>query len=550
MTTTTTSSNATSANITTTTTTPARVYSKFQQAIFADVQEGEGHTMVSAKPGSGKSTTMLASLDHLPMKDGKRPKVIILAFSNKIRDEMKARAPKWVTVMGLNSLGMRLCLDRISKGLQVDEGKVPSILEDLIKARLPRYLAALKAEAETETDKDERELAWEVYRDERKSYLRAANKIVSLSRATLSMKIEEIGAMIDDRGIDLPARDEDNGEDHATTDREEMIRICRRTLEICYEERAKSIDYDNQLWLPIVLKMAFTQYDYVLVDEVQDLSAVQIQMILRSCKPGGRIIAVGDERQCIFAFRGADYRTMTRVREALGAKVLPLSVCYRCAAGIVREAKAIVPDIEAAPGAPEGIVRTTLLDKVGSEVQPGDFVLSRTNAPLMELCMDLLRQGRPAVIAGVDVTEKFESMILRSRAKDVEGLLAWVQGWLDREVERLERKNIDPKRAEDLAACMRVLCEGVETLDQVRGRMRDMFAEKASDDMIVLSSVHRAKGLEKDRAFLLCWTFCTEREDQTEAERIEEENLLYVAITRAKKELIYVQEREESQSKK
>src|SRR5208282_600639 len=447
---------------------PARLYSVFQQAIFADVQDGTGHTMVSAKPGSGKSTTMLASLDHLPMVNGKRPSVIILAFSNKIRDEMKARAPKWVTVMGMNSLGMRLCLNGISRSLQVDEGKVASILEDLVKSRLPRYLAALKAEATAETNREERELAFEAYRDERKSYLRTANKIISLCKATLSMKVEEISAMIDDRGIDLPARGEDDGEndgeDHTETDREEMVRICRRTLEICYQEREKSIDFDDQLWLPIVLKMAFRQYDYVLIDEVQDLSAVQIQMILRSCKPGGRIIAVGDERQCIFAFRGADYRTMGRVREALNAKVLPLSVCYRCAVGIVREAKRIVPDIEAAPGAPEGIVRTTLLDKIGGELQPGDFVISRTNAPLMELCLDLLRQGRPAVIAGVDVTEKFESMILRSRAKDVEGLLAWVSDWLEREVLRLEKKNLDPKRAEDLAACMRVLCEGVETL--------------------------------------------------------------------------------------
>jgi DNA helicase II / ATP-dependent DNA helicase PcrA len=532
-----------------TSTAPARLYSVFQQAIFSDVQEGEGHTIVSAKPGSGKSTTMLASLDHLPMKNGKRPKVIILAFSNKIRDEMKLKAPKWVNVMGMNSLGMRLCLERIGRTIQVDEGKVSSILVDLLQGQLPRYLAAIKAEAESETNPDEREIAFEAYRDERKHYLRTANKIVSLCKATLAMKVEEIGAMIDDRGIDLPSRDEDDGGNHAEVDRQEMIRICRRTLELCYQERTKSIDFDDQLWLPIVLKMEFPQYDYVLVDEVQDLSAVQIQMILRSCAPGGRIIAVGDERQCIFAFRGADYRTMARVKEALSAKVLPLSVCYRCATSIVREAKTIVADIEAAPGAPEGVVRHTALDKVGAEVQPGDFILSRTNAPLMELCMELLRQGRPAVIAGVDVTEKFESMILRSRAKDVEELLAWVESWLEREVERLEKKNIDPKRAEDLAACMRVLCEDVQTLGQVRARMKSMFADKASDSMIVLSSTHRAKGLEKDRAFLLRWTFCAGKEDQTEAERIEEENLLYVAITRARKELVYVTERQEENSK-
>ena len=253
------------------TATPARIFSTFQQAIFADVQKGQGHTIVEAGPGSGKTTTMLASLDHIPK--GKR--VILLAFSNKIRDELKARAPKrpGITVLGLNQLGMRACVANIGGDLEVNEGKVPSILEDLVDARLPRYLAHIKAEAEAEKDPDLSSIAMATYEDERWQYLRTARKIVGLCKATLSMKAEEISRMLDDRSVDLPSDaptgepgEREGQEDHAEEDRAEMIRLCRRVLEISWEERKKGVDFDDQIWLPVVMKMRLPQFDYVLIE--------------------------------------------------------------------------------------------------------------------------------------------------------------------------------------------------------------------------------------------------------------------------------------------
>ena len=528
----------------------ARVYSPFQQDIFINVADGTGHTCVEAGPGSGKTTTMIASLDHVP--PGKR--VIMLAFSNKIRDELKSRAPQGVTVLGLNQLGMRACLSNISMNLEVDEGKVPAILEDLVSARAPRYLAALLRDAEALQDPEDRELAMESYRDERRQYLRAAHKIVGLAKATLSSKPEEIRFMLDDRGVELPTDvPEENpdgsngpdaeGEDHSEEDRAEMIRLVRRVLEISWQEREKSIDYDDQIWLPIVMNMRLPQYDYVFIDEVQDLTPCQLEMVMRVCRPGGRIFAIGDEYQSIFAFRGADHRTMRNIRVRLNAKSLPLSICYRCAKSIVAEAKKIVPRIEAAPDAPEGVVRSTVLARLGDELRPGDFVISRTNAPLVELCMELLRDERPAVIQGVDLTDKFMGLIKKSRAKTVEELEEWVEEWREREGARLERKHKDPKVADDTAASLLALCEDARSVEHVKSRVERLFSDQSTEGKIILSSTHRAKGLETDRAFLLSWTFSSGKEGMSEAERIEERNLLYVAITRARKELVYVAEK-------
>ena len=68
-----------------------------------------------------------------------------------------------------------------------------------------------------------------------------------------------------------------------------------------------------------------------------------------------------------------------------------------------------------------------------------------------------------------------------------------------------------------------------------------LFAATQSGNAVVLSTVHRAKGLETDRVFIICpeilpWIMPS----QLEWERQQEMNLRYVAITRPKKTLVYV----------
>lgn len=510
--------------------------SPHQKAIFEDVATGTGHTMISAVPGSGKTTTILWALSHLPT--GAR--TLLLAFSKRIVDELKNRVPKDrdITVCSLNSLGNRACSKHIARNLNVTTEKVSLIVGELLQAQLPSYLLRLRDAARAESNPEDRMLALESYTNEHRYYLRTAEKTVGLCKATLSMKADEIAAMIEDRDITVPG-------EGTSDDAAEFIRIVRRTLEICYEERAFSIDYDDQIWLPVVMKMKVQQFTHIFIDETQDLNLAQIRLVLASLAPGGRIFAVGDPRQAIFAFRGADHRAMARVCEELSAKTLPLSVCYRCAKSIVRVAKSVVHEIEAAPSAPEGIVRTTNQERMLGELRAGDFVLSRTNAPLTALCMELLREKRPAMIVGVDIGDRFLSLIRRSKARKVDELEAWIGAWCKKECDRLEAKGRDTKQVQDTAACILTLCEGAEKLSEVLSRIKTMFTDTDENAKIVLSSTHRAKGLEKDRAFMLRWTYMRETSDgekQSAAARLEEENLFYVAVTRARKELVLVEE--------
>ncbi|KAJ2059027.1 hypothetical protein GGI17_004667 [Coemansia sp. S146] len=77
-------------------------------------------------------------------------------------------------------------------------------------------------------------------------------------------------------------------------------------------QRYNLIDFDDMLKIandlldvPEVLKAVRTEFPYLLVDEFQDLNQLQMSLVLKMQQDIGRVTAVGDERQSIYAFRGA-----------------------------------------------------------------------------------------------------------------------------------------------------------------------------------------------------------------------------------------------------
>jgi hypothetical protein len=203
----------------------------------------------------------------------------------------------------------------------------------------------------------------------------------------------------------------------------------------------------------------------------------------------------------------------------------------------VAEARKIVPDYEAKPGAERGAVQNISALSVSTLAKPGDFIISRKNAPLMGLCLGFLRAGVPACVAGRDVGASLRTLIDKSRAKTVPELTAWLERWREREAKRIAKL----KRAGgaiavvlDKIACIGALAEGAEDVAEVRAKIKRLFSDKDDAAKIVCTTVHKAKGLERDRAFVLVDTFRLDRGG-------EEPNLYYVAVTRAKSSLFLVQ---------
>lgn len=179
-------------------------------------------------------------------------------------------------------------------------------------------------------------------------------------------------------------------------------------------------------------------------------------------------------------------------------------------------------------------------------VQPGDFVLCRVNAPLVSQCFKFLKEGRLANIAGRDVGTGLISTIKKMRAESIPELLSKLDAWHHREAEKESaRRNPSESKLislQDKVDCIACFCEGAENIDGVIRKIESIFIDAKDSPGIRLSSIHKSKGLESKRVFLLQPKGASVPHPlaKSEWQKNQELNLLYVAITRAIDELVYV----------
>lgn len=468
---------------------PKRDWSKYQKDIFKDINGGKDHTVVIARAGSGKTSTIVEGFKYLPR--GK--KTLMVAFNKSIADELKQRAPSYVDVMTLHSLGFR-AIKQSFGNVVLENDKARTLTGTVIG--------------------DDYEL-WELNQ--------SICKCVSLCKGFLVDAPARIEDLIDKFGIEV-----------FDLTREQFIKHVIKVLGLCKATKMV-VDFDDMIWFPFVYRLNVGKFDVVFVDEAQDLNAAQMAMVLSANKPDGRIIAVGDPAQSIYQFRGADSEAIPNFIEKLKAKTLPLSVTYRCPKKIVKVAQEVVPDIECPDTADNGIVEDISTTELLKKVKPGDFILSRTNAPLIKYCMALLRSGVPANIQGRDVGANLQYFIKKSKAKTINSFIEYVNEWKEQEIKRLMKEKKDTTATIDKAECLLNLCEGNLTIKDLKETIEKLFDDVDDNNKVILSTTHKAKGLERDRVFVLANTY-----RYGPGVTGEEANLWYVAVTRAKKELYLV----------
>lgn len=280
----------------------------------------------------------------------------------------------------------------------------------------------------------------------------------------------------------------------------------------------------------------FKQYNVVMLDECQDISPLQFEVVKMCKTPRGRLIAVGDEKQSIYSFMGSNLDSLQAIKNAPNTVTLPLSMTYRCAQDIVAEACKVFPDgIVAAPGAVKGFVG----DGTFKDAQEGDFILCRNNASLVDAFITLLRQGKKCTILGKEFGDELVSLI--DSVEDVWGL----EQVLENMISKLQKKGVkSPTKCEaydklnEKVNVLLSLYEYFGDLETVRSRIYDIFVENASRG-ITLSTIHKSKGLEADRIFFLQPELLPSKYATTELALYAEKCLQFVAITRARKSLIY-----------
>lgn len=325
-------------------------------------------------------------------------------------------------------------------------------------------------------------------------------------------------------------------------------------------------DYAGQVFLPVYHGMTpATTYDVVLVDESQDQSFVNRSIAFAYLRPGtGRIIAVGDTNQAIYAWRGADHNAMAEMRammiEHAGTpEEYPLTLCRRCAKSIIAQAQTLVPEIQALPEAQEGEVATlensvALFDAL-KEARKG-LVLCRANAPLISMALRLIAHRVPAVLMRsnivADLLRLIDQLAKYNDRMSVPDLMGRVEEWaLDKRAKLAKRRNgaAQIQIVDDKVACLHALAEeeSVKTSGDLKRKIDELFPYDETGTItdpakrVVLSTVHGAKGGEADTVYLYSPdSLKVNIFDQVWSDAVDRDNTLYVAITRAERRLFYV----------
>jgi superfamily I DNA/RNA helicase len=467
-----------------------REWSEYQKAIFADVANPNGgNTVVIARAGSGKTSTLIESIRHI---QNKKAKILCCAFNKSIAVELEERIGKsYVDVRTLHSLGfstIKKCFGTVA----IDPAKAQTIIRSTFD---PGY---------------------KCYEE-----LFSLDKAVSLAKSNLVDTPTKIDALLDDYDI-VPA----------DLTRDEFIKRVVKVLGLC---RAKkdSVNFDDMIWFVCSYALPTPKYDYVFVDEGQDLSLSRSHVALSSVAKNGRCFVYGDPAQAIYGFAGADERAIPNLIKKLDAKTLPLPVSYRCARSIIKLAQSIVPDIQHCDTAIEGKISYINEDQLIEKAKPGDFVISRLNAPLVKFCMEFIKNKIPANVFGRDIGANLKSLIKKSKKKELKAFHTWLDKWRDDEIARLVEKHRSTESVMDRHECLMMLSEDAKNVADIEKNIDDLFADKDGDSIVCFVSGHKSKGLERKNVFLLRKTFRPNLSEQ-------ESNLLYVGFTRAKEHLYIV----------
>lgn len=193
--------------------------------------------------------------------------------------------------------------------------------------------------------------------------------------------------------------------------------------------------------------------------------------------------------------------------------------------------------IDPHPDAPVGSV-TTLTAYGPGDFAANDAILCRLNAPLIAFAFDLIRRGVACHVLGRDIATGLERLLdkVAEDAGTIDSAQAGLRDYCNRETSKLRTKG---KRAE--AAALDDKCKVLSlfltqsvSVHDCHSRIHGLFANGAG---VTLSTIHKAKGLEWDRVYLLDRRLLPSPWAETQEELRQERNLEYVAVTRAKLDL-------------
>ncbi|MCD8206605.1 MAG: ATP-dependent helicase [Bacteroidales bacterium] len=493
--------------------------SPYQEDIFDFVQHGQGNAIISARAGCGKTSV----LTHVARLVCESHTCIFLAFNTSIAKEVKEKledVPN-LKVRTVHSVGY----DMLRRNLEVSEIEI-----DIYKYR--RILMGCLSETYG-TNLDSRRQA---------TYIHSILSLIDFARFNQAQIASEIARLAVKYGV--------------TVDSDEC-----EVVECCLNKGKSDIsvvDYTDMIWLPVELDCASMglRYDWVLHDECQDASPI-MRLFIQKCFKGSRTryLAAGDPYQSIYAFAGADEESFHKLCKRPNTKIFQLPISYRCPKSVVTLANTIVPDIVACDSAKEGSV---LEDCSINAIKDGDMVLSRNKSSLAVLHGKLLAKDIRSYIKGTEIGDNLVEILNDVDGDELcaslerDGVFARLYEALFKERDRLmEVRDLDwydatlsaqiIERYDQLVALYHLASRYFYKTDLIR-HIGEVF--RNDSEGVCLSTIHKAKGLECDNVYIVCRSTMPSKLAKKVWELKQEENLIYVAYTRAKKVLGFISEKE------
>jgi DNA helicase-2/ATP-dependent DNA helicase PcrA len=386
----------------------------------AAVEHPKGPLLILAGAGSGKTRVVTHRIAALIQKGVDPDRILAVSFTNKAAEEMaermtplvgRARARAlWLSTF--HSFGLRFvreekkALELPSRFVVFDQGDslgvVKDVLRELVSAGAARKLDAgailarisswknslLAPEAVPESDFEYDDVAREVYPE-----------YEARLRAMAALDFDDLVV----RPVQLLARDA----------------AARKR----WQER----------------------FDHLLVDEFQDTSKVQLELVKLLCNAAGNVCVVGDDDQSIYAFRGAEVSNILDFdRHFQGARIVKLEDNYRSREAVLAVANAVIAQssgrrhgkiLRAARGG-GGKVRLCVSDDPTEESQ---LVAREIN----DLCKSGVRRGQVAVLYRSNLQAR--TLEEELRAADIQYRVFGGQQFFDR------------REVKDIAAYLRVI---------------------------------------------------------------------------------------------
>ena len=518
---------------------------KLSNRLTSDDRSFPPHLMVNALAGTGKTSTIIEGVKYLRQrpvsiepsdqqlaiwhslqKSSQAKTIAIVAYNNSAANELKKRVPEYCEACSTYGLGFRAVKMAYGYGVKPDGERTKKIVCQVSG------------------------IAWEDrFRPAFKSLIVSFAYLVSTVKLTLAdpENLDSLVSLCEEFEIAFETESEQR----------KAFQLLPEVLQEC-SKVTDTIDWEDMVWLPTFNHLPMPSYDLLIVDEAQDLSRGQQELVLRA---GKRLIFVGDANQSLYAFAGADSLSISRLGKTLketaqGCETLPLTVTRRCSFEVVERAKNFVPDFQAHPSNSQGLVKQIHGGEIYSLAQQGDFILARMNAPLIAACLNLVDRQIPAVVVSRRLKDslvtKFKRFAKIGGSESTKSIQEEVKKWYREECKKVEvemsgkPKNVVQmklSKVQDQYETLLHFCDDTENLTEILENVTAIFAESPKDWAVNLMTVHAAKGLESPNVFILntkhhpiqmVWKTSSPTDVQNER------NVEYVAITRAIHRLYYV----------